>query len=62
MDVTVRQDEEEYKTAIQQLRDGTVDDATAELLLSRRLSQLPEEVQQLFWSTALFLVPTWRDT
>jgi len=62
MDETHRQDNQEFLDCIQQMRDGEVTRASAELLFTRILEHLPEEEQKTFEKEALYAMPTWKDT
>ena len=62
MDQTVRQREGLFKDSIQEMREGTVTEATCDAYMARRLTQLPELERQSFEREALYLVPTWKAT
>ena len=61
MEEVVRQTDEVFKTILQHMRDGTLNNVDIDILLSRMLENLPIEDKQRFLSDGLCLVPTWKE-
>ena len=61
MEEVVRQTDEVFKAILQNMRDGTLNNDDIDILLSRKLENLPIEEKQRFQSDGLFLVPTWKE-
>jgi hypothetical protein len=62
MDETTRQTDPRHKKFIHELRQGSLSRESAELLMSRRLDQLPPAVQKEFKRHALHAMPAWKGT
>jgi hypothetical protein len=59
MEEVVRQTDEVFKTILQHMRDGTLNNVDIDILLYIMLENLPIEDKQRFLSEGLILVPTW---
>jgi hypothetical protein len=62
MDQVIRQDDNEFKSVLEHMRNGTVGYDEADYCLDRTLSSLAEEDRELFEREALYLMPTWKRT
>ena len=58
----LRQDSNEFKRILQEMRDGEVTYASAKKIKTRDFDTLSEEEQQEFLDTALYVMPRWKDT
>ena len=61
MDDVLRQRDERFKTLLQHMREGTMDDDDINMMFSRVIHNLPEVEKQHFLSEGLHLVPTWKE-
>ncbi len=62
MDSVYRQDDDEFKTQLEKMRDGGMDDPAIDYFLLRAMSMLPPEERELFEKEGLYVVPTWKRT
>jgi hypothetical protein len=62
MDQTIRQSDPIFKGVIQSFRDGTVTRQQSDVIMKRRLIQLPPEEYTDFCDNALYVMPTWACT
>ena len=60
MDEVLRQSDNEFKTLLQNMRNGTMTDDDIKLLDDRKLSNLSADERRNFEEGALHLVPTWK--
>jgi hypothetical protein len=60
MDTVVRQSDSNCHAAIQKMRDGTMDDPSCDFFLQRKLSSSSPDQEEMFRSTALYIMPTWK--
>jgi hypothetical protein len=62
MDQTIRQSDPVFKGIIQSFRDGTVTRQHTDVIMKRRLIQLPPDEHKYFCDNALYVMPTWAST
>ena len=62
MDKVVRQNDPTFKSVLHNLREGTMDERSTDFLLKRCIYNLCPEEQEVFESTAIYLMPTWDQT
>jgi hypothetical protein len=62
MDHTIHQTDPIFKGIIQYFRDGTGTKTQADIILKRRLRNLPTQEYKDFCDNALYVVPTWART
>ena len=59
MDEVVRQNDPVFKSVLHNMREGTMDERSTDFLLKRCIYNLYLEEQEIFESTAIYLMPTW---
>ena len=61
MEDVLRQSDEIFKTLLQNMRQGNMDDNDIDIMFSRVIHNLPDDEKQQFLSEGLHLVPTWKE-
>ena len=62
MDEVVKQNNPVFKSVLHNLRERTMDERSTEFLVERCIYNLCTEEQEVFESTAIYLIPTWDQT